>query len=232
MLHTAAMSHPELSLDLPITTVAANINGTLSVLEAVRFAKVARVVNFSSECAYGDQHDGPVREDARVRPSTPYGVTKVTTEMLAEVYARRYERRRRLTPNHRGLRAGKPNAVNPARDASRRDSGNAVSPGQWRGPPVPVRACRRRGACSVRRSDRHGTDATRVQHQWWPADHRARNRGHHQRISFRKRSCSSAPGTSTRWINRRRGTSAQPPPTSAIAPSGRSRTGSAPMRTG
>ena len=61
------------------------------MLEAVRFAKVARVVNFSSECAYGDQHDGPVREDAHVRPSTPYGVTKVTTEMLAEVYARRYE---------------------------------------------------------------------------------------------------------------------------------------------
>ena len=91
VLHTAAMSHPELSLDLPITTVAANINGTLSVLEAVRFAKVARVVNFSSECAYGDQEAGPVREDARMRPSTPYGVTKVATEMLAGVYTRRYD---------------------------------------------------------------------------------------------------------------------------------------------
>jgi nucleoside-diphosphate-sugar epimerase len=85
IIHTAAMSHPELSVELPITTVTANVDGTLHVFEAARMAGVRRIVNFSSECAYGHV-DGPVREDAPLRPTTPYGVTKVTTELLGHVY--------------------------------------------------------------------------------------------------------------------------------------------------
>jgi nucleoside-diphosphate-sugar epimerase len=89
IVHTAAMSHPELSIDLPLTTFAANVDGTLKLFEAARLANVARIVNFSSECAYGHQ-EGVVREDARLRPTTPYGVTKVTTELMAEVYTDLY----------------------------------------------------------------------------------------------------------------------------------------------
>jgi UDP-glucose 4-epimerase len=89
IVHTAAMSHPELSVELPITTVTANVDGTVHVLEAARMAGVRRIVNFSSECAYGHV-DGPVREDAPLRPTTPYGVTKVATELLGHVYTERY----------------------------------------------------------------------------------------------------------------------------------------------
>lgn len=89
IIHTAAMSHPELSIDLPITTFTANVDGTLHVLEAARMAGVRRFVNFSSECAYGNV-EGPVREDAPLRPTTPYGVTKVTTEMLGRIYTDLY----------------------------------------------------------------------------------------------------------------------------------------------
>jgi UDP-glucose 4-epimerase len=85
IVHTAAMSHPEVSIDLPITTFAANVDGTLKLFEAARLAGVRRIVNFSSECAYGHQ-EGVVREGARLRPTTPYGVTKVTTELMADVY--------------------------------------------------------------------------------------------------------------------------------------------------
>jgi len=90
ILHTAAMSHPELSVELPVTTFAANVEGTLSVLESARMSGVRRIVNFSSECAYGHQETELVHEDARLRPITPYGVTKVTTEMLADVYTNLY----------------------------------------------------------------------------------------------------------------------------------------------
>jgi UDP-glucose 4-epimerase len=90
ILHTAAMSHPELSVELPLTTFAANVQGTLSVFESARMSAVRRIVNFSSECAYGHQEADLVREDARLRPITPYGVTKVTTEMLADVYTDLY----------------------------------------------------------------------------------------------------------------------------------------------
>jgi UDP-glucose 4-epimerase len=89
IVHTAAMSHPELSIDLPITTVAANVDGTVHLLEAARLAGVRRVVNFSSECAYG-HHEEPIDEDAPLRPTTPYGVTKVATELMGNVYAELY----------------------------------------------------------------------------------------------------------------------------------------------
>ena len=85
------MSHPDLSIDLPITTFAANVDGTLHLFEAARMAGVKRVVNFSSECAYGNV-DGPVTEDSGLHPTTPYGVTKVTTELLSGVYNDLYGR--------------------------------------------------------------------------------------------------------------------------------------------
>jgi UDP-glucose 4-epimerase len=55
------------------------------VLEAARLAGVQRVVKFSSEAVYG-----AVTEDVPVKPSTPYAVTKVTTERLGKVYGDRY----------------------------------------------------------------------------------------------------------------------------------------------
>jgi UDP-glucose 4-epimerase len=90
IVHTAAMSHPELSVELPITTVTANVDGTVHVFEAARMAGVRRVVNLSSECAYGHV-EGPVHEDVPLRPTTPYGVTKVATELLGQVYTDLYD---------------------------------------------------------------------------------------------------------------------------------------------
>jgi UDP-glucose 4-epimerase len=89
IVHTAAMSHPTLSLDFPIATFAANVEGTLSLLEAARLADVGRVVNFSSEAVYGATA-GPLTEEVPVKPSTPYAVTKVTAEWLGKVYSNRY----------------------------------------------------------------------------------------------------------------------------------------------
>jgi UDP-glucose 4-epimerase len=88
IVHTAAMSHPTLSLDFPIATFAANVEGTLSLLEAARLANVRRVVNFSSEAVYGATA-GPLTEEVRVKPSTPYAITKVTAEWLGKVYSNR-----------------------------------------------------------------------------------------------------------------------------------------------
>ena len=90
IVHTAAMSHPELSIDLPVTTFAANVDGTVHLLEAARLAGVRRVVNFSSHCSYGHIDTDPVPEDAPLHPTTPYGVTKVATELMGSVYRRLY----------------------------------------------------------------------------------------------------------------------------------------------
>ncbi len=87
IIHTAAMSHPDLSIELPITTFTANVDGTVHVFEAARMIGVRRIVNFSSETAYGHvDTGGAITEDAPLHPTTPYGVTKVATELLADVY--------------------------------------------------------------------------------------------------------------------------------------------------
>jgi UDP-glucose 4-epimerase len=89
LIHTAAMSNSRLSIDLPITTFTANVEGTLQVFESARMAGVRRVVNLSTERVYGNV-DGPVTEETRLQPTTPYGVTKVTTELLGDVYNELY----------------------------------------------------------------------------------------------------------------------------------------------
>ncbi len=87
IVHTAGQSHPGVSIELPISTFAANADGTLSVYEAARITGVHRVVFFSSECALGDiDGPGPVREDITPAPTTVYGVTKAAGEMLGSVY--------------------------------------------------------------------------------------------------------------------------------------------------
>lgn len=89
IIHTAAMSHPDLSIDLPLTTVVANIDGTVQVMEAMRLAGIKRLVNFSSETVYGN-HSGPIDEHSPTTPTTPYGVTKVAMEHFGRVYNELY----------------------------------------------------------------------------------------------------------------------------------------------
>jgi UDP-glucose 4-epimerase len=92
IIHTAAQSHPAISIDLPLTTFASNVEGTLSVFEAARMSpSPPRIVNFSSECAYGDQDENnAIVETAVPMPNTPYGVTKVATELLGRIYRAQY----------------------------------------------------------------------------------------------------------------------------------------------
>lgn len=91
IIHTAGQSHPGVSVDIPVTTFAANMDGTLSVFEAARMAGVARIINFSSECSYGNLDESiVVDESTKPTPTTPYGVTKVAGELLGNVYNTNY----------------------------------------------------------------------------------------------------------------------------------------------
>jgi len=87
IIHTAGQSHPAVSIELPVTTFAANADGTLAVYEAARMTGVRRIVFFSSECALGNiNQPGPVTEHITPAPTTVYGVTKVAGELLGSVY--------------------------------------------------------------------------------------------------------------------------------------------------
>jgi UDP-glucose 4-epimerase len=91
VIHTAAISHPVDSRRIPLQTVLTNALGTTHVLEAARLYSIPRVVNLSSECAYGHNRElGVIDESAPLQPRTPYGCTKVFTEKMGEVYSDLY----------------------------------------------------------------------------------------------------------------------------------------------
>jgi GDP-4-dehydro-6-deoxy-D-mannose reductase len=82
-------------------TVDANVRGTLNLLEGVRRAGLAgfahpsptRVLLAGSSTEYGrtvDEVEGPLDETARLQPVTPYGVSKVATELLGNAYNASY----------------------------------------------------------------------------------------------------------------------------------------------
>jgi UDP-glucuronate 4-epimerase len=66
-----------------------NILGTRAVLDACARHGV-RLIYASSSSVYGDAAELPVSETAALRPVSPYGASKVMTEMLSGAYARSY----------------------------------------------------------------------------------------------------------------------------------------------
>ncbi len=90
VMHFAAFALVAESVADPALYYRNNVEGTLSLLEAMRFAGVQRVV-FSSTCAiYGEPERVPIREDAPQRPVNPYGFTKLVIERALADYARAY----------------------------------------------------------------------------------------------------------------------------------------------
>ncbi len=91
VLHQAALGSVPRSLEDPITTNAANIDGFLNMLVAARDAQVTRFVYAASSSTYGDHPGLPKIEDRIGKPLSPYAVTKLVNEQYAEVFARAYD---------------------------------------------------------------------------------------------------------------------------------------------
>ncbi len=78
--HLAArVSVPE-SIIYPREYNAVNVNGTVSLMEAMRDVGVKRVVFISSGAVYGDHQDQPLIESAIPDPRSPYAVSKLAAE--------------------------------------------------------------------------------------------------------------------------------------------------------
>lgn len=90
VLHQAALGSVPRSLNDPITTNGANIDGFLNMLVAARDANVKSFTYAASSSTYGDHPGLPKVEDVIGKPLSPYAVTKYVNELYADVFARCY----------------------------------------------------------------------------------------------------------------------------------------------
>ncbi len=92
VVHFAAESHVERSVETPMLFWKSNADGSAHLLEAARLKKVRRFLLVSSVEVYGPQ-DGeyrPWREDDRIQPPTPYAAAKAAAEHWAFAYWKSY----------------------------------------------------------------------------------------------------------------------------------------------
>ena len=87
ILSASGEANPRLAYDV-------NQTGTWNVLEACRRAKVSRLIFTSSIAVFGPPPSGPLPDptpdDTALHPTTMYGVTKVSGELLCSYYRHRY----------------------------------------------------------------------------------------------------------------------------------------------
>ncbi len=90
VLHQAALGSVPRSIEDPIATNKANIDGFLNMLVAAKNAQVKSFTYAASSSTYGDHPALPKVEDQIGKPLSPYAVTKYVNELYADVFARSY----------------------------------------------------------------------------------------------------------------------------------------------
>ncbi|WGW12174.1 NAD-dependent epimerase/dehydratase family protein [Saxibacter everestensis] len=86
IVHLGALPSVPRSIADPRSSIDVNIVGTLNVLEAGRAHEIEHVVVASSSSVYGANPILPKAESLATRPLSPYAVSKLGTEALANAY--------------------------------------------------------------------------------------------------------------------------------------------------
>ena len=93
VIHFAGLKAVGESVVKPIEYYQTNVQGTLTLVDAMRDAGVFKLVFSSSATVYGDPASLPIREDFPVGGTTnPYGTSKLMVEMMLEDIAKSDER--------------------------------------------------------------------------------------------------------------------------------------------
>jgi UDP-glucuronate 4-epimerase len=91
VVHLAAQAGVRHSLEAPASYVAANLEGTFALLEAMRAVPPRHALLASTSSVYGASPDMPYREDAPTdRPLSFYAASKKANEVMAHSYAHLY----------------------------------------------------------------------------------------------------------------------------------------------
>ncbi len=86
VFHEGAVPSVPKSVEDPVTSHQANVDGTFNLLLAARAARCRRVIFAASSSAYGDLPELPKREAVRPEPLSPYAVNKLIGEYYMRVF--------------------------------------------------------------------------------------------------------------------------------------------------
>jgi UDP-glucose 4-epimerase len=87
VFHEAAIPSVQRSVDNPIASNEANVEGTLKVLVAARDCNVRKLVYAASSSAYGDTPTLPKYEDMKPNPKSPYAISKLAGEYYCRTFS-------------------------------------------------------------------------------------------------------------------------------------------------
>lgn len=83
VVHFAAESHVDRSIDSASPFIETNVKGTLLLLEAARKQDMSRVIHISTDEVYGQIMEGSFTEESLLMPRNPYSASKAGADRLA-----------------------------------------------------------------------------------------------------------------------------------------------------
>lgn len=86
VVHFAAESHVDRSVENAAVFLRTNVVGTGVLLEAARKAGISKFVHVSTDEVYGSLGAGLATEESNLRPSSPYSASKAGSDLLALAY--------------------------------------------------------------------------------------------------------------------------------------------------
>ena len=90
VIHQAAQTDVQKSLQDPVYDSKVNINGTVNLLECCRKYNVRKVIYASSAAVYGKPNYLPIDEKHPIQPMSFYGISKFTPESYLKIYKELY----------------------------------------------------------------------------------------------------------------------------------------------
>jgi dTDP-glucose 4,6-dehydratase len=91
VIHWAAESHVDRSIQDASPFLETNIQGTYILMDIARHYEVERFINISTDEVYGDLgKEGQFHEETPLNPSSPYSASKASADMLGRAYHRTY----------------------------------------------------------------------------------------------------------------------------------------------
>jgi len=101
LIHLAAESHVDQSIESPVNFIQSNIIGTFNLLESVRHhlnenperKSTFRFLHVSTDEVFGELgvNDPPFNESSQIKPNSPYSASKASSDLLVDAWTRTYQ---------------------------------------------------------------------------------------------------------------------------------------------